>query len=68
VTPLQRLEQAGELRLVRSAWCVPEVGQPGEWRQMLSVEQGMALARTGQAVLDGTTLRPRQGGWGGSDG
>lgn len=67
MTPLQRLERAGELRLVRSAWCVPEAA-PGEWRQVLSAEQGMALVRTGQAVLDGTTLRPRKGGRGGSDG
>jgi len=59
LTPLERLQQARELRLVRSAWCEPEPGERGGWRQILSVEQGLALIRAGQATCErGTILRP----------
>jgi len=49
LTPLERLQQAREL----------EPGERGGWRQILSVEQGLALIRAGQATCErGTILRP----------
>lgn len=62
---LERLRQAGELTLVRSYWCEPEQGSPGEWRSVLCATQGLALVRQGLATMRGSKLRPVQGRRGG---
>jgi hypothetical protein len=57
-TALERLQDAGELTLVRSAWCEPEPGKPGEWRQVLTATQGLLLLSEGLAVYRDRRLRP----------
>ena len=51
MTPLERLRQHGQLTLVRSGWCEPEPGAPGEWRQVLSAADGLRLVRDGLATI-----------------
>jgi hypothetical protein len=49
--PLERLQEAGQLTLIRSAWCAPEPGRPGEWYQVLAVTDGLQLVRDELATI-----------------
>lgn len=50
-TPLERLQEARQLTLVRRGWCAPEPGRPREWYQVLAPEDGLRLARDGLATV-----------------
>lgn len=54
---LDKLRSAGEVRLVRSHWCVRE---GGEWRDLIPPELGLRLVARRLAVLaeGGKVLRP----------
>jgi hypothetical protein len=60
-SPIERLREAGELRLVRSRWCVAEPGEPDTWREILPAAVGLRLVREGLAVLVAPhVLRPAE--------
>lgn len=48
---LARLQEAGELTFVRTAWCSPEPGAKDDWRQVLSEVEVRELYRAGVAVF-----------------
>ncbi len=50
-SPLQRLQEHGELTLQRSSWCAQTPGKRDDWYEVLDVKQGLAM-------IEGKTLRP----------
>lgn len=51
-TPLQRLQEAGKLILVRSGWCRPEPGKgPDDYYQVLAVADGLKLVNEKRATI-----------------
>jgi hypothetical protein len=57
-TALERLQDAGELTLVASAWCAPEGGRKNEWYQVLAVA---LVRRRWPSVTSDTGLMPDRG-------
>lgn len=59
---LERLQEAGKLTLVASAWCAPEGGKKNEWYQVLAVDDGLRLVheRRARITVEGgkQVLRP----------
>lgn len=58
MSPLERLQLAGELHLVRGSWCAPTPGKTDDWYEVLSGTQGLLLLSEGLAVYRDRRLRP----------